>query len=402
MTQRHDVAAKAGSDRPASPPPRGTILFVGPLPDPITGQSLACQVLVDELRRHYRVEVVNLSKDGFRQGMSSFRRVLDILSIAYRVWRLLRSVDVMYFTVSESYAGNAKDLLIYLVCLSQLPRMMIHLHGGAGMREIMRRSHPLWQWLNRFFLRRIGSVVILGPRHAPIFAGAVPAERLHVVPNFAQDELFTNEVAIDAKFGAGPPLRLLFLSNLLPGKGHRELVASLDLLDESTRAQLQVDIAGGFETEHQKAEFLASLRGRPNVNYHGTVRGEAKRRLFAQAHLFCLPTYYPYEGQPISILEAYASGCAVITTDHSGILDVFDDGINGYCVEMRSAESLAQAIRRAAVDPAAVRAMARANLRIASECYRTGHYTATLMRLLDELMPPQTGRLAQPRSAALE
>ena len=71
------------------------------------------------------------------------------------------------------------------------------------------------------------------------------------------------------------------------------------------------------------------------------MTGEKKRRLFAEAHVFCLPTYYSYyEGQPISILEAYASGCVVITTDHGGICDIFKDKINGFRVEKRSCLSI--------------------------------------------------------------
>jgi glycosyltransferase involved in cell wall biosynthesis len=63
--------------------------------------------------------------------------------------------------------------------------------------------------------------------------------------------------------------------------------------------------------------------------YHGDssaciiVDGPGKKNLFSEAHIFCLPTYYPYEGQPIAILEAFASGCVVITTNHSGISDFF-------------------------------------------------------------------------------
>lgn len=383
-------------------PSRSRILFIGPLPDPITGQSLACQVLLEAMRPRYEIDVVNLSKQGFRQGVSSFGRVLEIGAIAWQVWHLRRKADAIYFTVSESYAGNAKDMLIYLICLSRLRRTMIHLHGGAGMREIMAKSHPLWQRLNRYFLRRIGSVVILGPRHAPIFAGAVPAERIQVVPNFAEDALFVDDAAIDRKFACSEPLRLLFVSNLLPGKGHAELVAALELLDEAQRARLRVDVAGGFESPQQKDAFLASIGHLPNVTYHGTVRSEAKRRLFADAHVFCLPTYYPYEGQPISILEAYASGCAVITTDHSGILDVFTDAVNGYCVEKRSAASLAAAIRRVLDDPASAARMAKANLHAARERYRTSNYTTALMRLLDELLCPGATRLERAGTAATE
>ena len=45
--------------------------------------------------------------------------------------------------------------------------------------------------------------------------------------------------------------------------------------------------------------------------------------------MFILPTRYPNEGQPISILEAMGNAMFIITTDHAGIPDVVQDGKNG-------------------------------------------------------------------------
>ena len=45
--------------------------------------------------------------------------------------------------------------------------------------------------------------------------------------------------------------------------------------------------------------------------------------------MFCLPTWLKFEGQPISIIEAYASGCIVVTTANGGINDIFNDNVNG-------------------------------------------------------------------------
>ena len=42
-----------------------------------------------------------------------------------------------------------------------------------------------------------------------------------------------------------------------------------------------------------------------------------------------MPTRYPNEGQPISILEAMGNGMFIITTDHAGIPDIVEDGVNG-------------------------------------------------------------------------
>jgi glycosyltransferase involved in cell wall biosynthesis len=314
------------------------VLFIGPLPEPVTGQSLACRILLDALSMHHEVDVVDLNKGGFSQGISSVGRVIGVLRIAWRVLRAHRRCDVIYLTVSESIAGNAKDLLLYLCCFTKLRQMTIHLHGGAGLKRIMDGRVPGLNRLNAFFMRRLGAVIVLGGRHVNVFKNSVERSRIHVVPNFAQDFVFSSVDSIEAKFRSIRNLRILFLSNLIPGKGHLELVEAIRRLDEESQNRIDVDFAGGFENSGDERSFQALIAALPRVRYHGRVSGDAKKRLLAQAHILCLPTYYPYEGQPICILEAYAAGCAVITTDHSGIFDVFEPDINGYVVDKRSPE----------------------------------------------------------------
>lgn len=375
------------------------LLFIGALPEPTTGQSLACKVFLDALRLHYEVDVVDLSKDGFLQGFDSLRRAMQVFRIIARVARLQRRADVIYLTISESIAGNLKDLLLYLVCCPRLSRVLIHLHGGAGIRRILLgRRHPLRR-PNEFFLRRLGGAIVLGARHAPLFQ-CMPPERVHIVPNFAQDELFTTEHAIALKFATTRPLRVLFLSNLLPGKGHEELLAAFRRTSATHGGALELDFAGGFESPAAELAFVSKLDGLAHARYHGVVKGAEKRALFHAAHIFCLPTYNPYEGQPISILEAYAAGCAVITTDHSGIGDIFSDGVNGLQVEIRSPESLSASLEAAIANPRGLAHMAATNLATASQRYRTSLFNARLLAIVASLLPiegmPQAGDRVPP------
>lgn len=362
-----------------------TVLFIGALPEPVTGQSLACQVFLDELRRHHDVEVVNLSKTGFKPGVDSLARIRGVLGILLAVWKRRRRADVIYLTISESRAGNLKDMLIYLICFRRLRRMVVHLHGGAGLRLIMLGPRGVCRRMNEFFARRLGGAIVLGPRHVDVFASVLPPARIHTVPNFAQDFLFVKPGQIDAKFAASAPLRVLFLSNLILGKGYLELLDAFLTLDPAQQAALRIDFAGGFEDDVQQAAFLERIGPYPQLRYHGIVGGEAKRALFQDAHVFCLPTYYRYEGQPISILEAYAAGCVVITTDHSGIGDVFVGGVNGYEIAKRSPASIKAAIERVVGEPDRAQLMATANLRAAESSYRTVDYNASLLRIIDAL-----------------
>lgn len=347
------------------------ILFVAPLPPPTTGQSIASGAFYNDLeRRGVEAQVVNLRKKSFHSGVNSLGRILEIAVVLIKVLMSRLTTNHAYITVAESVAGNLKDLLIYLCLLGRLNTTYIHLHGGAGMRVLLSQQHPWLLRLNHFFLKRLAGVIVLGDRLASIYDNLVPPNRVHIVKNFAPNDTFVSASQLRRKLTNNKSVRVLYLSNLLPGKGYSDLLASIKLLPDPVLKTLEIDFAGGFETESDRSVFLETIKDMPQVRYHGMVNGAYKRDLLAQAHIFCLPTYYPYEGQPISILEAYASGCAVLTTDHSGIFDIFSPGINGLVVEKKSPDSIATAISALATDFPQLRRYCIINARTARCDYR--------------------------------
>jgi glycosyltransferase involved in cell wall biosynthesis len=81
--------------------------------------------------------------------------------------------------------------------------------------------------------------------------------------------------------------------------------------------------------------------------------------VFAEADIVAFPSYYA-EGVPKVLLEAAASGLAIVTTDWPGCRDVVQDGVNGLLVPVRDPEALANAIATLAKDPELRRSMGRA------------------------------------------
>jgi len=364
------------------------VLFIAPVPPPITGQAVACEALyIDLSGQGHEVTLINLSKQSFRQGINSIGRLLEIAQILGKTLRHARNADLVYLTPAESVAGNLKDMAILLCLGSKTKRTFLHLHGGAGMRKLLSDRRPWLHRMNAWLLRRVAGVIVLGERHVSIYSHIVPRARIHVVKNFAGDEWFIEDQSLAQKWAQRNRLNVLFLSNHLPGKGYQELIEAIQLIPSSQRAQFDFHFAGGFEDETSKSEFLGHIATLDGVTYHGTVSGEAKKRLFHAAHLFCLPTYYPYEGQPISILEAYASGCAVITTDHSGIFDIFTPEENGWEVQPRSAQSITNVLLRSLYEFDSVAGMGQMNARQASTEYRRTQHLQVLNRCLGLVRP---------------
>ena len=84
---------------------------------------------------------------------------------------------------------------------------------------------------------------------------------------------------------------------------------------------------------------------------------------YQRANLVVFPTTYG-EGVPIVLLEAAASGRAIVTTDHPGCSAVVKDGKNGLLIPKDDVQALANAIARLLVDPGLRRHMGEAGRQI--------------------------------------
>lgn len=356
------------------------ILFIAPIPPPITGQSLAAKVILDDLVLTHNVVFVNLSKQSFINGAYTFKRFLDISKILREIYNKQKKCDLVYLTISESLAGNIKDLFIYLICYKMLSKTYIHLHGGSIKKKLFDR-YPIFLKINKFFLCRLGGIIVLGQSHVSIYTDFIDKNKIYIVANSAEEKFFIDEQDFKEKFANNSIIRILFLGNLISGKGHNELVDAFISLDSDIQKQICIDFAGAFESEHQKMIFLEKIKPFGQISYHGIVHGEVKKSLLSAAHIFCLPTSL-LEGQPISILEAYASGCVVISTVIGGIGDIFQDKINGFQISEKSTNAIASAIQECIQSKDRLVDYAKFNSQLARKKYRASIYKASVRKVL--------------------
>ena len=167
---------------------------------------------------------------------------------------------------------------------------------------------------------------------------------------------------------------------MIPKKGYMQLLSAFLTLDESIKNHITIDFAGGFDSELAEVEFLNKICDQHRITYHGVVNGFKKEKLFRDAHIFCLPTTY-LEGQPISILEAYASGCVIMTTGQPGILDIFEHKKNGFQI-LPNSQSIASTIVKIIAKKSKLFEIGLENNRQARLIYRTQKYSTAVEKVL--------------------
>jgi glycosyltransferase involved in cell wall biosynthesis len=102
------------------------------------------------------------------------------------------------------------------------------------------------------------------------------------------------------------------------------------------------------------------------------------RPILKDASAFVLPSYHR-EGLPRTILEALATGRAVITTDMPGCRDPIKPGVNGLLVPPKDPKALAQAMIHLIDHPALVEAMGERSRQLAEEVYNVDLVNAQLL-----------------------
>lgn len=134
-------------------------------------------------------------------------------------------------------------------------------------------------------------------------------------------------------------VRFLFIGRMLRDKGIEEYFEAAKVI-KGKYPNTEFQILGNVEGNYQ--DKLDALSKDGIVNHLGTT---SDVRLYIGAvECTIMPSYH--EGMSNVNLESAANGRPVITTDVPGCRETVDDGVTGYLVDARSAESLIAAIER--------------------------------------------------------
>ena len=172
---------------------------------------------------------------------------------------------------------------------------------------------------------------------------ALPASAVPVVGNGIDLDAFRGPQRRGPR-GAGA--RLLCVARLAPAKNHALLLRTVARLRESGR-DVSLTLVGDGPLRGALEERARELGISERVRFAGRRTDTAA--FYRDCDLFVLLS--DYEGMPMSIIEAMASGLPVVATRAGGVAELVDDGVNGALVEADAAAA-AGAIAAICDDPA--------------------------------------------------
>jgi glycosyltransferase involved in cell wall biosynthesis len=134
---------------------------------------------------------------------------------------------------------------------------------------------------------------------------------------------------------------ILCVGRLTPAKGQHLLIDALrQLLDQGHNVRLR--LAGNGPDESSLRAQAQRLNLGDRVIFEGAVNQDRIRSVYAQADLFCLPSFA--EGLPVVLMEALSMSIPCVTTAITGIPELISNGIEGLLVPASDLDALVQAL----------------------------------------------------------
>jgi glycosyltransferase involved in cell wall biosynthesis len=281
-----------------------------------------------------------------------------------------------YIPAPGKKAALYRDWVIMTICRRFFDRVVLHWHA-AGLGQWLETSqgdfgrHTTFRCLGRADLSIVLSdfnrrdaeklqaqqvrVVHNGiPDPCPAYAETIrPVRRMRVE---AQRKLLLGGWLSPAERRAagGDPetVRVLYLAHCIAAKGLFDACEGVLLVNRDMRAAgipltFKLTIAGGFMDPAERRRFddlLKTAEGQNVLNYIGFVNEEAKAQALRAADIFCFPTYYDSENQPVSLLEAMAFGLPILTTRWRSLPELLPPGYPGL-VEVKSPSHIARGLK---------------------------------------------------------
>lgn len=329
------------------------LIVLAPTPPPVFGHSVLTLSVLGSLRRLGLLAAHVDTRDD--RSLSNLNR-FDLENVRLGLlaaWRLLvlmrRHRDAgVYVQISQGRWGFIRDALwIWLASVAGRP-VFIHLLGGR-FHEFHEESGPLMRRLIGATVRRARECWVLTPSLRGCFDGIADPGRVSVLGCKVDDPM--KGMNRPERNGDGAP-RILFLSNLRPGKGHDELLAAMEMLGDRA-AGWRLRLVGEHDRETAgRVRSWIDARPEPGLEVEllGARTGSEKVEQLAWADVFAFPTSYRNEGQPLVVLEAMASGLAIVATRHRGIPDTVRDRREALLVGTGDVDALAAALELLAGD----------------------------------------------------
>lgn len=180
------------------------------------------------------------------------------------------------------------------------------------------------------------------------------------------------------------PLMIGSMSRLVPEKGLENLIEAISILRRQTLTKIKIKIAGTGHLKKELEQQAKNLNLQDDVEFLGWISDKQKEKFFNDIDIFCFPSVKEAFG--IVILEAFANGVPVVSTDSEGPSEIIKNERNGIIVAKNTPEELALGVKSLIAAPKKAREIGIEGYKTVKENYSVEAVTNKLNDVIKQLV----------------
>ena len=267
----------------------------------------------------------------------------------FELWRnrheILKASEILHF--------HRAELVIPFMFLKGARKFILTLHGASNSLELA-AGHSLFnkKWFRRLYYKmeelaigKADSVMLVSQEGYDYYAGRFPAQKhkFIFIPTFVGKEFFTpvDKQIVRKKYGLSEGNRVVLFAGRFDHQKDIDLLIEAFRIVNTKMPDSELLLAGDGK-ERARLEKLLGQSGIRGVRLLGMLSRPEMPELMHCADVFALTSRW--EGMPIVVLEALASGLPVVATRVGQMEIMIANGLTGYLADSREPEDIAQKI----------------------------------------------------------
>jgi len=304
---------------------------------------------LDKVSREREITIIGPSKPGKGGSVMKVTEKLRIRTIShskkipliseilysFRLMNLIRSLNCDIVNLN-SHLQIAALPVVLATTLFHIP-LVVTIHG------VYSKTNPFMDALQTMYIRtfcrilwrKCDAIVCLTNHDATELASyGCPKHKMAIIPNWVNTDLFKPGTKSDG-------LKLVWAGRFVPPKGLEYLVRAAKLVVDKY-PDCRFVLIGDGPLKSRIVEMISVEKIAGQFDLRGHVTNDVVASELASAAIFVFPSLK--EGMPYAVLEAAASGLAIIASDIPSIRAVFANGENALLVKAEDPMLLAEAI----------------------------------------------------------
>jgi len=306
------------------------------MPPPSGGmatQTLQLAKLLGDERIKVELVQVNVSyRPNWVAYVPALRALFRLIPYLARLWHAAGRNDVAHIMANSGWSWHLFAAPAILIARLRGLRVVVNYRGGKADAFLQRQGRLVLP-----VLKRADALVVPSGFLAKIF-GSYGLQTI-IVPNIVDLGRFSESDASCGDLAAGP--HIIVTRNL---EAIYDISTALHAFAaiRAYRPSARMSVAGSGPEEERLVKEARELNLNEAIRFTGSLDREGMARLYRSAHIMLNPSLV--DNTPNSILEAWASGVIVVSTNVGGVPFLVADGVDAITVPPREPRAMAKAV----------------------------------------------------------